>query len=203
MLYLFDDDKYDAIKKTYNCSFIFEDLYRMKVRYFRNEDEIDIHFNHLTKDDIVCYHNSFPDDRLKFIQNLLDKNESNPLFVVICFSGDSSFLNHSISTNYLKIHKDRFYYNLHLFIESNFEINKLIFGKFDKRNEAKIIIRRINNILFYQSNENYLDIKDLQVRDLKRICELSSFDYKEFIQLIEDKTIKQFKNIINTLIQNI
>jgi len=203
MLYLLDDDKFDAIINTYSCNFINDELYESKIKYFKNENEIDIDVNILTKEDIICYHNSFPNEITNFIQKMRFKHELNPVYTIVCFSGDSKFLNHSSGNNLIELHKDRFYFNLKLFVDSNYDSNKLIFGKYDKINEAKIIFRRINNILFYQSNDSFLDIKDLKVDDLKRICLLADFDFRKLLQISENKTIGQFKDIINLLIQNI
>ena len=202
MIYILDDDQQNAIINLYKCNFVFDSL-NSNLSYFKNETDILIDIEKFGNHDFVCFHNSFPEKNTNIIVNLKNRHDSNPNFFLICFSGHSSFFNASNENKYIKIHKDRFYHNLSDFIDSNFEINKLLFGKFDKKNEANIISRRMNNILFNQSNESLLDLKDLQPKDLKRICELAVYNYTNLIQMIDGKTIGQFKSIINLLIKNI
>ena len=203
MLYLLDEDSQNAIIEFYNCGFIFDKAYQSKVMFFKNEEAISFNMDTLNNSDFVCYHNSFPNEKTKILDRLRFKHESEPNFYLVSFSGDSSFFNIYNENHFVKIHKDKFYNNLKIFIDTNFEMSKLLYGQLDKKNESELIAKRIFDILFFQNLGSFIDIKDFQPKDLRRICELADFDYLEFKQLINDKTVGQFKSIIKNLINNI
>lgn len=93
MIYLLDDDQHNAIINTYSCNFLFEDLYNSKILYINNEYDIRIDINKLDIFDFVCFHNSFPNEKTKFIDRLKISHETSHKFFLICFSSDSSFFN--------------------------------------------------------------------------------------------------------------
>lgn len=202
MLYIFDDDQHNAIAKVYNCDFLHKKDQQSSFRYYRSENEIDITVEMIQPNDIVCFHNSFPCDKTFFMQLAQNKNEEFKNFTFICFSGDSSFYNLFTEEGFVKIHKDRFYHNLKSYIDSSYDLNKLLYGDYGQKNEIVIICNRINSILFAYQKEEKLPINEIQPRDLKRICELSSINYTELVDIIKDHTVQKFKSLLNILIQN-
>lgn len=202
MLYIFDDDQHNAISKVYQCDFLLNDNCSDFFKYYKSEKDIDISIEMIEPGDVLCFHNSFPCDKTYFMQLAQNKNEESKNFTFICFSGDSSFYNLFTEDSYVKIHKDKFYHNLKTFIESKLDLNKLIYGNYENKSELTIICNRINSILFEYQKDDKLPLNEIQPRDLKRICELSNTDFKEFLFSIEDQTIQKFKSLLNVIIQN-
>ena len=200
MLYILDDDQFNFISTVSNYAFILNS--EKSIRYFKNEDQIDFKIDALRIGDFVCYHNSFPCDKTLITNRLVEANESTNTFTLVCFSAAAEFLNLSVEEKFIKIHKDRFYHNLKTFVESGFIIDNLLYGKYSKDVELSIILNRLNLALFSYSKSSELPIKELQPRDLKRICELTGFDYKDLLDKINDFTVDKFKRFINVLIQN-
>jgi hypothetical protein len=200
MLYILDDDKFDAIDTIYNCSFIYNspDI----IRYYKNEGQIDFKIENLSKTDIVCYHNSFPCDKTFITNRLLNANEVEPKFTLICFSAATEFYNLVDDKVLIKIHKDRFYNNLKGFIDSIFNLNNLLYGENNNKLELELISNKLLGSLFMYSKDALLPINKIQPNDLKRLCELTKYDYVEFISQIDGFTVEKFKNFINILIQN-
>ena len=203
MLYLLDEDHYNAITKTYKCDFIFEEKYRQLIQYYKREKDIDFEYKALLKNDIVCFHNSFPNAKSKIISNIKFYNEERKAFTSISFSLDSSFYQTRIEEHEIRIHKDRFYHNLKSFIDFNYEIDKILYGEYSNKNEAKVITARILEMIFNYPNDNFFDIKTLLPHDLKRLCEIGKFDYIQFLKLAMDTTVGQFKKLIVSLNKNI
>ncbi len=200
MLYILDDDKFNAVSTVYKCDFLFENT--DKFKYFKNEREIDFRIEDLTLNDIVCFHNSFESEKTLFIQKLLSENENRKTFTVICFSGDSSFYNLVLEDKFIKIHKDRFYNNLKQFVDANYLVDVLLYGNYTHTKELSIIRNRINSMLFHYSENDILPIDELQPRDIKRLCELSETNYRDFLELITGQTIQKFKSALNAITQN-
>lgn len=203
MLYLLDEDHYNAITKTYKCDFIFEEKYRHLIRYYKREEDINFKPEALLKNDVVCFHNSFPNDKTQIISSLKFYNEEHQAYTSIAFSLDSSFYQTKIDKHELRIHKDRFYHNLKSFIDFDYEIDKIIYGEYSDKNEAKVITARILEMIFNYPNENFFDIKTVLPRDLKKLCEIGKFDYNQFLKIAMDTTVGQFKKLIISLNKNI
>ncbi len=200
MLYILDDDQFNSIRSSYNCDFVLKPS--NKICYYKNEDQIDFDISDLRENDFVCFHNSFPCDKTLITNRLMEINETSSSFTLICFSAAAEFYNLIVEKKFIKIHKDRFYHNLKTFVDSEFDINHLLYGEFSKDIELSIIQKRINMALFSFSKFSELPIKELQPRDLKRICELTGFNYQELINKISDYNVDKFKRFINVLIQN-
>lgn len=196
MLYLLDDDKFDAVIKTYKCEFIFDEIYKNKLRYFKSEDDIDFQPESLTSKDVICFHNSFPSNKTAIIERIKFFNEENKAFQIICFSLDGSFYQTKQDESELRIHKDRFYFNLKPFIDSGFQLKKIIFGEYSSKSEAKLITTRILEMLFSLADKEPFDIKTALPGDLKRLCELADYDYESFIEKVEDVNVGKFRKVI-------
>ncbi len=203
MLYLLDEDNFDAILKTYKCDFIFEEAYMKLLKYYKREDDINFKPESILKTDVVCFHNSFPNEATKIISKIKFYNEGHKAFTAISFSLDSSFYQTRIEEHEVKIHKDRFYHNLKIFIDSNYQIDKILYGEYSDKNEAKVITARIFEMIFTYPTHIFFDIKTVLPRDLKRLCEIGKFDYNQFLKLTTDITVGQFKKLIVSLNKNI
>lgn len=203
MLYLLDEDNYDAITKTYKCDFIFEEAYRKLIKYYKREDDIDFEFGSILNTDVVCFHNSFPNEETKIISNMKFYNEEHKAFTAISFSLDSSFYQTRIEKHEVRIHKDRFYHNLKSFIDSNYQIDKILYGEYSDKNEAKVITARIFEMIFTYPTDSFFDIKTVLPRDLKRLCEIGKFHYNQFLMLATDTTVGGFKKLLVSLNKNI
>ena len=203
MIYLFDDDQFNLIETTYQCAFIFSKDFNEVVSYFKDESNIMIDFEKLRPNDFICYHNSFPNRKTNILDKLIHRHELNPKLKLICFSNDSVFNNPEIGESKIKLNKDLFYSNFKIFLDSNYNIRKLIYGEMDLKNELISIILDIKNTMFKMSENDMLDLTYLRPRDLKRICEITEIDYPNFLKSIQEKTVGQFKYFLSTLIQNI
>ena len=200
MLYVLDDDQFNLISKESIYAFILNS--GQSIRYYRNEDQIDFTIDELSIGDFVCYHNSFPCDKTLLTNRLVEANESMNTFTLVCFSAAAEFLNLLVEDKFIKIHKDRFYNNLKTFLESGFILDNLLYGEYSKDVELSLIQNRLKLALFSYSSSSVLPINELQPRDLKRICELTGFDYKDLLDKINDFSVDKFKRFINVLIQN-
>jgi hypothetical protein len=200
MLYVLDDDQFNLISKESIYAFILNS--GQSIRYYRNEDQIDFKIDELSIGDFVCYHNSFPCDKTLLTNRLVEANESTNTFTLVCFSAASEFLNLLVEDKFIKIHKDRFYNNLKTFVGSGFILDNLLYGEYSKDVELSLIQNRLKLALFSYSSSSALPINELQPRDLKRICELTGFDYKDLLDKINDFSVDKFKRFINVLIQN-
>ncbi len=78
-----------------------------------------------------------------------------------------------------------------------------MYGEYSDKNEAKVITARIFEMIFTYSKDNLFDIKTVLPRDLKRLCEIGRFDYDQFLKLVTDTTVGQFKKLIVYLNKNI
>lgn len=203
MLYLLDEDNYNAITKTYKCDFIFEEKYQHLVRYYKQEENIDFEPEALLRNDVVCFHDSFPNKKSQIISNIKFYNEEHKAFTAISFSLDSSFYQTRIEEHEVRIHKDRFYHNLKSFIDSNYQIDKILYGEYSDKNEAKVITARIFEMIFTYPTDSFFDIKAVLPRDLKRLCEIGKFDYNQFLMFATDTTVGGFKKLLVSLNKNI
>ena len=61
MLYILDDDQFNAISTSYSCGFVMQSP--DKIRYYKSEEQMDFKIEDLKEKDIVCYHNSFNCDK--------------------------------------------------------------------------------------------------------------------------------------------
>jgi hypothetical protein len=200
MLFILDDDQFNSISTSYKCDFIFRSP--DTIRYYRSEDQIDFSIEELKKEDFVCYHNSFPCDKTLITNRLLQANEKGQSFTLICFSAAAEFYNLVVDKNFIKIHKDRFYHNLKEFVLSDFNLDHLLYGAYSKDVELSIIQNRIYEALFQYSKTSDLPIKELQPRDLKRLCELTGYKYQDLIEKIAEFNVDKFKRFISVLIQS-
>ena len=200
MLYILDDDQFNAISTSYSCGFVMQSP--DTIRYYKNEEQIDFKIEDLTEKDIVCYHNSFPCDKTLITSRLVSKNEKESKFKLICFSAATEFYNLEVDKGLIKIHKDRFYNNLKEFIASDFDLKYLFYGAYSKEAELSLLLEKFNSSLFQYSKDSPLPIGELHPRDLKRFCELAEYDYTTFIEKISDFNIDKFKRFISILTQN-
>jgi len=203
MLYLLDEDKFSAIIKRYDCAYIFDEEYAELIRHYKDESEIDFKLENLSVDDIVCFHNSFPNEKNNIINRINFFSEEKKTFKTICFSLDSSFYQTIKEDHGVKIHKDRFYHNLKSFVDSGFKIDKILYGDYTNKNEANLISERIFAMLFSFSDNYPFDIKAVLPRDMKRLCELANYNYEVMLEKVADTDVGRFRMLITHLKKNI
>jgi len=202
MIYLLDDDQYSLIRDKYSCDFIFSNDYKERISFFKYELEFKIEFNQITKDDFVCYHNSFPNEETRVVDKLLFHHERNPRFKLVCFSNDSSFNTLSQSKYFIKMNKDLFYKNLKSFIDSECNVRKLFYGEMDLKNELDSLITGLKETLYDFPDDEILDLTYIKPSYLKRICEIAELDYTALFISIQEKNIGDFKKLLTALMQS-
>lgn len=203
MLYLLDDNKFDAIRKTYKCHYIFSDEYGYKLRYYKTEDDVDFSPEMLTPGDVICIHNSFPSEKTAILERIKFFHEETKEFQLVLFSLDSSYYNSETVEQEVKMHKDKFYCNLRSFIDSGCNIANLLYGEFTEKGEAKLITARITEMLFSFSDEETFDLTQVLPRDLKRLCELADYNYNLLLDKLQDTNVGAFRKLIAHLNKSI
>jgi hypothetical protein len=199
MLYLFDED---AHRQAAKLNYITGDAYKGLITWYRNRSEVTLKAEDLKSTDVVCYHNSFPGGERDVLKPIRDRHDSDMDFMLVCFSGDTSFHTWEAGENYLKIGKDRFYMNLQKYMDDNYDVESLKFGVYTVENEIGVIVNRIFAILFNTADEDLLDLKVLKPGDLKRLCDLAGEDYEELMGSIDDITVGHFRKKIKAINKN-
>lgn len=197
MLYLFDEDRYDRVKKL---DYIGTDAYNGLITWFKSEKEVTIRASDLTKDDVVCYHNSFPDANI--IKDILKRHDAEKICMLVCFSGDNDFYKTQEDEHYLQLQKDKFYITLRSFLDSGYQIESLKYGNYTVRNEISVIVNRVFDMLFNAADTDLFDPRKLKKGDLKRLCVLTEQDYDRLLADIADITVEDFRNTITAISKN-
>jgi hypothetical protein len=203
MLYLLDEDRFDAIRKTYRCDYIFNDEYEHKLRYFKAEEDVDFQPEMLTSIDVICIHNSFPSEKTAIVERVKFLHEETKLFHLVLFSLDSGFYNLQSDESEVKIHKDKFYCNLKSFIDSGCHLSNLLYGEFAGKSEARLITTRISEMIFSLGDEESFDLTLVLPRDLKRLCELAQYNYDSLLNRLHDTSVGTFRKLLAYLNKNI
>lgn len=203
MIYLLDDDKFDAITKTYKCHFILSDDYGYKLRYYKTEDDVDFRPEKLAPNDVICIHNSFPSAKTAILERIKFCHEETKVFQLVLFSLDSSYYISETFEQGVKIHKDKFYFNLKSFIDLGQNIANLLYGEFSYKGEAKLITDRISEMLFSYTDEESFYLTRVLPRDLKRLCELANYSYESLLDKLQDTSVGTFRKLIAHLNKSI